>query len=240
MDAIFGRFEGVQMDPNRKQWNEGQQALRKALARPETHAQAVDLFMAQHAMIHSSGMAKAGLVSFEDEIWDGLDDASARCIPPGFEHSIVWCFWHLTRIEDVTINMLLAGTPQLFLKDGWFGQLGIPYRDTGNGMDAADVAILSAMIDISALRAYRFAVGRRTRKIVKGLQPADLSRKVEAVRLERVMAEGAVLEAGRGAIDYWGGLTGAGLLLMPPTRHAILHLNEMLKIKAKCHTRNNN
>jgi hypothetical protein len=46
------------------------------------------------------------------------------------------------------------------------------------------------------------------------------------------------MEAGRGVIGYWGGLTGAGLLLMPPTRHNLVHLNEMLKIKAKCHVRN--
>jgi hypothetical protein len=227
------------MDPNRKRWNEGQQALRKALARPDTHAQAVDLFLSQHAMVHSAEMSKAKLYSFEDEIWDGLDDAFARCLLPQFEHSIIWCFWHLTRIEDVTMNMLLARTSQLFLQDGWFDRLGVPFRHTGNGMDAAEVASLSAGIDISALRSYRFAVGRRTRKIMKSLQSADLSRKVDMARLEGVMAEGAVSEAGRGVIDYWGGLTGAGLLLMPPTRHAMLHLNEMVKIKAKCHARNN-
>jgi hypothetical protein len=231
------------MDANRKSWNERQQELRRALARPVTHAQAVELFFTQHAMCHAAEMSNAGLFSFEDEIWNGLDNASARYVPPEFEHSIVWCFWHLTRIEDVTMNLLLAGTPQLFLRDGWFDRLGIPFRHTGNGMDAAEVARLSATIDIQALHAYRLIVGRRTREIVKGLQPADLSRKVEAARLESVMAEGAVIEAGRGVIEYWGGLTGAGLLLMPPTRHAILHLNEMLKIRANCHapkTRNNN
>jgi hypothetical protein len=227
------------MDPDRKRWNEGQQALRKALARPGTHAQAVELFLTQHAMIHSAEMSKAGLYSFEDEIWNGLDDASARYIPPEIEHSVVWCFWHLTRIEDVTMNMLLAGTPQQFLHDGWFDRLGIPFRHTGNGMDAAEVAKLGATINIPAFRAYRLAVGKQTRKIVKGLKPGDLLLKVEAARLEQVMAEGAVIEAGRGVIEYWSELTGAGLLLMPPTRHAILHLNEVSKIKAKCHTRNN-
>ena len=222
------------MDPNRKRWNAGQQILRKALAHPETHEQAVELFLIQHAMCHTAEMSGAGVYSFEDEIWEGLDDAFSRCAQPKFEHSIVWCFWHLTRIEDVTMNMLLAGTPQLFLRDGWFDRLGIPFRHTGNGMDAAEVSSLSAKINISSLRNYRFAVGRRTRKIVKVLKPGDLSRKVDAVRLEQVMAEGAVIEAGRGVIEYWSGLTGAGLLLMPPTRHAILHLNEMLKIKKTC------
>jgi DinB superfamily len=219
------------MDPNRKQWNLGQQALRKALARPETHSQAVEQFLIQHAMCHAANMSRAGVVSFEDEIWNGLDDASPRWISQEFGHSIVWCFWHLTRIEDVTMNMLLAGTSQLFLRDGWFERLGTPFRHTGNGMDDNEVAMLSTSIDIAALRAYRLSVGKLTRKIVRGCSSTDLLRKVEPVRLEKVMAEGAVIEAGRGVIKYWSGLTGAGLLLMPPTRHALLHLNEMAKIK---------
>lgn len=50
------------MDPNRKQWNAGQQALRKALARAETHAQAVQQFLIQHAMCHAAEMSGAGLL----------------------------------------------------------------------------------------------------------------------------------------------------------------------------------
>jgi len=34
-------------------------------------------------------------------------------------------------------------------------------------------------------------------------------------------------------IDYWSGLTLAGLLLMPPTRHNFIHLNEALRLKQK-------
>jgi hypothetical protein len=32
-------------------------------------------------------------------------------------------------------------------------------------------------------------------------------------------------------VDYWSRRTVAGLLLMPPTRHCFLHLNEALRIK---------
>jgi hypothetical protein len=34
-------------------------------------------------------------------------------------------------------------------------------------------------------------------------------------------------------VDYWSKKTIAGLLLMPPTRHCILHLNEAMRIKEK-------
>ena len=43
----------------------------------------------------------------------------------------------------------------------------------------------------------------------------------------------AVLPTGNAVIDYWSGLTLAGLLLMPPTRHNFIHLNEALRLKQK-------
>jgi hypothetical protein len=109
----------------------------------------------------------------------------------------------------------------------------ISMRDTGNAMDGQGVAELSAAIDLEALRAYRVAVGRRTREVVRQLQPGELKHRVEARRLQQVLDEGAVVQEAQGLLDYWGGLNIAGLLLMPPTRHNFVHLNEALRIKQK-------
>jgi hypothetical protein len=221
------------MDPNHKKWNDQQQDLRQAFNHPEDHERAIDLFLDHHAMVHSSVMSGSGLWSFEDEIWQGLAEKPIRQIPSGGEHSIAWIFWHLTRIEDVTMNLLLSGRPQLFYQDEWFDRLGIPFRDTGNAMGKADVVFLSDKINIDALRSYRIAIGRRTRENVMQLPVSKIKQKVDPARLERVIAEGAVVEEARGVLDYWGGLTYAGLLLMPPTRHNFIHLNEALRVKKK-------
>jgi hypothetical protein len=45
------------MNPNHKHWNQQQQALLRALKRPADHALAVELFLSQHAMLHTAGMA---------------------------------------------------------------------------------------------------------------------------------------------------------------------------------------
>jgi hypothetical protein len=209
------------MDPNRKFWNEQQQKT-------------VALFLAQHAMVHTAAMSGDGLWSMEDEVWQGLTEQAARCIPPKFEHSIAWCLWHLTRCEDITMNMLAAGTPQLLLKEGWFEQMGVPDRDTGNAMKPKEITAFTNRIALPALRTYRLAVGRRTREIVKSLEPEQVKCKVDPARLQCVRDEGAVLDSEQWLLDYWGGLTIAGLLLMPPTRHNIVHLNEALRIKQKC------
>ena len=221
------------MDANRKIWNERQKILRQALTGPGEHQQAIDLFLTQHAMLHAAEMSRSGLWSFEDEVWDGLSAEALRCIPPRQEHSIAWLLWHITRIEDITMNLLVAGRPQLFWQDDWRPRLNISAVDTGNATSEADIAALSTTIDLNALKDYRLAVGRRTRQIVQNLKPGELKNKVDPVRLTRISAEGAVVPAAQGIIDYWGGLTTAGLLLMPPTRHSLVHLNEALRVRIK-------
>lgn len=221
------------MDPNRKAWNEGQQKLQQALAHPQDRQQAISLFLSQHAMVHSAKISPAGLWSLEDEVLEGLSEADFRCIPPGCEHSIVWTLWHLARIEDVTMNLLVAGSPQLFDAENWPAKLQVTVRETGNALDEAGILDLSASLPLDGLRAYRVAVGRRTREIVRQLQPSDFKQRVDPVRLEWIMSEGAMEPAARGLIDYWGKRTIAGLLLMPPTRHNFIHLNEIARLRAK-------
>ena len=105
--------------------------------------------------------------------------------------------------------------------------------DTGNEMDKEDMAKLGPTIDIEAMRVYRMAVGRRTREIVQQLEPEELKQKVDPIRVQQVMDEGAVVEAARGIADYWSGRNIAGLLLMPATRHNLVHLNEALRLKRR-------
>jgi hypothetical protein len=240
VELAFGSSAGrnyekrwVKVNSNRKLWNQQQQALRHALLRSADHQQALELFLSQHAMVHSAAMSGSGLWSFADEIWKDLTEQGVRRIPRDCDHSVAWIMWHIARIEDVTMNMLVANAPQLLHRDGWLQRLKITARDTGNAMDEAAVADLSAAIDVEALRVYRLAVGRRTREIVKQLQPEQLKQKVDPTRLGRVLDERAVAEAARGLIDYWGKRDIAGLLLMPPTRHNFIHLNEAQRVKRK-------
>jgi len=165
-----------------------------------------------------------------------LNDLTAeqvRCIPPNGEHSIAWILFHVARIEDIAMNTLVAGTPQLFVREGWANKLKVAVRHSANKMDGRSVAALSAQIDIVALRSYRQSVGRRTREIVRKLKPEELRQKVDTARLQRVMDEGALVPEATEIANYWGKRTIAGLLLMPATRHNFLHLNEALRIRQK-------
>jgi len=221
------------MEAHRKLWNKQQQEFRRILLNFDQHHKAIERFLSQHAMLHSAKMADTEIWSFEDEILDDMSEEQFRRIPRNCEHSVAWAIWHTARIEDVAMNLLVAGGPQIAHRDDWLTHMNSSVHDTGNAMTEDAVADLSAAINIEALRAYRLAVGRRTRKIVQQLQPEELKQKVDPVRLQRVMEEGALVEAASSIRDYWSKRTIAGLLLMPPTRHNFVHLNEALRLKKR-------
>jgi hypothetical protein len=220
------------MDSNRKLWNSGHQKLRMAF-KANDHQKAIDQFLIQHAMVHSRKVSGMDVWSFEDELWQGLTEADFRTIQPKGEHSIAWMLFHIARIEDITMNILIAGTPQLYLKDNWAKKLKSTIPHSANKMDNESVVRLSAAVDMKALREYRIAVGKRTRAIAKKIRAEEFDQKVEPSRLQIVLTEGAVIPEAMEVVNYWGSRTIAGLLLMPATRHNLLHLNEALRVKQK-------
>jgi len=221
------------MVTSHREWNARQKKLRTLLSTSNSYSQAIQLFLQQHAEVHSSVMSSSGTLSFEDEVLVDLTEVQMRKMPDRMDHSIAWIIWHLARIEDVTMNMLVAGTEQLFSRDDWKPKLGISALHTGNAMPKSEIADLSKIINIDNLRNYRVAVGRQTEKIAKQLDPGELDQKVSPSRLDLLMQEGAVVIEAKGLIDYWSKRTAAGLLLMPPTRHCFIHLNEAARIKKK-------
>lgn len=225
-----------EVTPKRKLLNQQQTTLRQILTSKQPHDQAIQAFLDQHAHLHAHKVvagepSAANLWSYEDEILHDLSEDQMRTIPGNHEHSIVWCLWHLARIEDVAMNLLVGGTRQVFWEFEWNKRVNVAYQDTGNEMDARDKVILSHRIDIPALRGYRIAVGKRTRAIVQQLEPHQLKEKVDPVHIQQVKNEGALVEAAYGIADYWSKRDIAGLLLMPATRHNLVHLNEANRIK---------
>lgn len=221
------------MDSNRKEWNHRHKKLRQALEKGKDRKTALDLFLTQHAAVHSSELSKLSVHSFEDEILNDLPTDSWRYIPTNGNHSIAWIIWHLARVEDVTMNLLVADGEQILHKNGWCDKLQVENLHTGNGMTDKEVLLFTNRINIQALRRYRLDVGRNTRKIIRKSKLEEFRRRVQPARVRRIWDEQAMLPRAKGIVDYWAGRTLAGLLLMPPTRHCFLHLNEARRIRQK-------
>ena len=220
------------MEANRRRWNRQHAVLTRLLMKERDYRKALPLLLEHHAAVHSAGLHSGARESFQDEVLGALTEAQMRVILPGGQ-SVIWKLWHATRVEDVTMNLLLAGSPQVLLKANWPAKLGISLIDVGNDMPAADLKKLSEIINLKALLAYRLAVGRRTRIILRRLKPDGLWERPAPERIARIVAERAVREKARWLLKYWGGNPNANLLLMPATRHPFVHLNEISRMNPK-------
>lgn len=222
------------MDTQRRKWNDRQKKLNLALNSKIDPQQTKCLFFSQQAMLFSSELDHdSGEFSFEDDLWQGVDDDHARYVPKGCEHSIAWLIWHTTRCEDITMNLLVAGTSQVLNEFGWEERMHSGFQDTGNSMSEMEFASFNQKIDVSMLKGYRLAVGLRTRDIFSKIPQPDFKKKVNQERVARIIEEKAVNPDANYLIDYWGSRTIAGLILMPATRHHLVHINEALIVKKK-------
>jgi DinB superfamily len=113
---------------------------------------------------------------------DGLDEEqlTARLDPDA--NTIAWLVWHLTRVQDDHVADL-AGTEQVWTKDGWADRFGFPFEPgtIGYGQSSADVAQVRG-VSAEQLAGYHDGVHDASVRYVRGLADGPLFRgSVESV-----------------------------------------------------------
>mgnify|MGYP006365588135 CR=1 FL=1 len=222
----------------RRTWNKNHKFLTEIILKPAEHSQAIQIFLSQHSLLHSSSLGATVQVTLEDEMLKNVDETTFRHFPapnPDTKNSIAWHLWHIARIEDMTMNILTNNQQQVLFAEDWVEKMNIGYIHSGNDMSEKEIALISSDIDINALLAYRTAVGKQTRQVVSSLLPGQLKENVEQKRIKRLFEEDAVSQSSKWLADYWSKKTIAGLILMPATRHNFLHLNKCIRIKDRLH-----
>ncbi len=218
---------------NVRLWSEELKHLREIILKPDKIEESKKLALKLHAMVHSSEMSGINEKTFEDEIWDGIDDASFRLSTNEKGRTVAYGIWHSTRIEDITMNILVANDTQVLVAGSWQKKINSSISDTGNQLSKEEIRNFSKDINMDELRKYRIAVGRKTEDIIKNLTADSMKRKFTKDQLQRIIDEGAVNtdEKAVWLIDFWGRKNVAGIILMPCTRHLLVHINESLKAK---------
>ncbi|HBL06660.1 MAG TPA: hypothetical protein DDZ33_07025 [Clostridium sp.] len=218
-----------------KSWNDDIKELRKIILKPDKIQESKSLALSLHSMVHLSIMSGVDKKTFEDELWEGLDENTFRTSQNQKGRTIAYGIWHCTRIEDITMNLLVAGDKQIFNRGKWQEKINSNITDTGNAMSEDDIMEFSKNINMEELKKYRIEVGRSTRDIVENLSTQDMKRNFDKHRLQRILDERAVLDvkASNWLIDFWGRKNVAGIILMPMTRHQVIHINESLSAKKK-------
>ena len=217
--------------------SDAHKALNKIIRKEDQLEEAKTLFLDIHKKLHLSNISE-GEENETDNLIGDLKEWEYAVMPTSKDETIAWVLWHTARIEDLTMGILTAGEDQIF-NDTWRRNMNAPVTDTGNAMSDDEIMELSKSLRIEELLQYRSTVGTRTRQIVERLNPEDMTRKVSLKLLDKVRLEGGVTEAEESSwlLDFWGKKDVAGLLLMPPTRHVMLHLNDCCKWKEAIRTK---
>jgi len=211
--------------------SEKHKELNKIIRKARQIDQAKSLFLELHSYLHLSRVSNTK-VNEVDKLIADLNGHEYAIMPGSKDETIAWALWHIARIEDLTMNFLVAEEKQLF-DENWQNKMNVSITDTGNALSDDEIMDLSKSIDKAELINYRNAVGKRTRRIIAGLCAEDMKRRVPQSGLDSIMEQGGVTneEESIWLLDFWKKKDVAGILLMPPTRHVILHLNDCCKWK---------
>ncbi len=192
----------------------------------------VDFFLLAHAMSHSGELVGADddAYFYEDRAIRQLNEDHLRLRPQGL-NSIAWIIWHIARTEDFAANVLIASRPQVLDEKDWPGRLKVSRRDIGTGMTSDEVSKLSATIDIPSVRAYRLAVGRRTREIAQTLPSGQWAIKIDASRIRRVVSEGVFRPEAPWLDSWFGGRPLAWVLSWQCLGHSNMHLGQAIWVR---------
>jgi hypothetical protein len=185
------------------------------------------LFLDQHGAVHSAGVA-GNKASAAERAFAGLSDEQMRVRPREDLNSLAWLMWHIARAEDIIVGSVLGGRSQVF--DGpWRSRLRVDRSDFGIGMTSAEVTELTRQVDLDALRAYRDAVGLRTREIVAGF---DWDGTIAAEALERPAAEGAFGTRREALVKAFTSRPRAAVLSGIALFHSAGHLGEAATVRS--------
>jgi DinB superfamily len=189
----------------------------------------VAFFLSQHAAVHASDVS--GRVFSAPSVFGELSDNQMRMRPGKGVNSLVWLVWHMARTEDVAVNLVVAKRSQV-LDDVWVRRMNVPWRIIGTGMTDDEVTETTARADIAAVRAYRSAVGTRTREVVQAL-PADAWDEIVGDEdIKRAASTGAFRDWVEGRKYPWLGWSRADQLASSALRHNAAHVGEAITIRA--------
>lgn len=142
--------------------------------------------------------------------------------------NIIWNLWHIMRIEDLIVNILICEKESI-LNEKLKNELNISITDTGNSLTKEEIKKFAKNINIKKLKYYSDKISKNTINLIKRLKAEDIKRKINKINLEKIINGCGFTKDNLWLIDYWGKKDIAGLLLMPLSRHIIVHLNQCYK-----------
>ena len=149
-------------------------------------------------------------------------DEQLHFVPERGSHSIAWCLWHTTRIEDLIISRV-SGEPEIWSEE-WASRTGLPFEGIGAGMPDEDAQQIHVS-DTEALGGYQETVFERTGRFLSSATDEDLEREIPARNGTESVAEAISLHmmghfnGHRGEINTLRGMQGMPTVMAAQGTH---------------------
>ena len=147
--------------------------------------------------------------------------------------TLAYSIWHIFRIEDIVAHEMVAEDQQILFRQGFQDAIHSPIVTTGNELCGNEIMDFSRQLNVKALYRYAQEVMRSTDQMLQSLENADLKRKYGEEMIGKLRNTRCISEAESASwlIDYWCGKDVQGLIRMPFSRHWIMHIEAMQRIK---------
>ena len=213
------------MDRNWSEMNKEMQAL---LSGKATFGEGIEKLLALRKSLFEQ--ITQIVTTFPEEAFDQMPFAGSE----GYHSkTLAYSIWHIFRIEDIVAHEMIAEDQQVLFSQGYKESVHSPIITTGNELSGDEIAAFSGKLNIQELYRYARDVMRSTDRILTRLGPSDLKRRFGDATAEKLRSTGCVSESESAAwlIEYWCGKDVLGLIRMPFSRHWIMHIEAMQRIK---------
>jgi hypothetical protein len=133
--------------------NEKHRELSKIIRIKEKTEEVKKLFANIHAALNMSQISGSA-PNEADALFQDLSQYEYTIIPVKNGKTIAYAVWHIARIEDLTMNILVDKSEQIF-NPSWKEKINADINDTGNAMPDDRIIQFSKGINSMELLAYR-------------------------------------------------------------------------------------
>ncbi len=211
-----------------KDWSEKNKEIQKLLSKETTFEETIEKFLAFRGEL------------FQQITWiiEGYPEKAFYQMPfpdaNGYHSkTLAYSIWHIFRIEDIVAHEMIAEDEQILFCEKFLEKTASPIITTGNELEGEAIAEFSKKLNVQELYLYAKAVKESTDQILLRLHYKDLKRKFYE-DTKRKLTESKCVSEDENAfwlIDYWCGKDIKGLIQMPFSRHWIMHIEAMQRIK---------
>lgn len=231
IDMVLRKIQQKERKENmNKEWSEKNAEIQKLLGRKDTYKEGIEKLIEFRAELFTQITNTVN--DFPEIAFSQIPFAGAT----GYHRkTLAYSIWHIFRIEDIVAHEMIAEDEQILFAGKYNERIGTKVITTGNEIADGELENFSRELKVSVLYEYAEAVMKSTNDILKNLDYADFKRKFGEEDKNKLAATGCVStsESAVWLIDYWCGKNVLGLIKMPFSRHWIMHIEAMQRIKNK-------